>query len=416
MNNGICFFISLLFCCFTLVTKAQVLGCTDVEANNYNATATINDGSCLYNNTTIVAIDTILLSDSIAETSGLIFWDSKLWSHNDDTDLTLYALDTLTGSIKKKQTLTNCINTDWEEISQDSLFVYVGDFGNNASGNRTNLQILRILKSSIINNTLQIDTIKFSYSNQTNFASSAPNNTNYDCEAFIVSRDSIYLFTKQWLNKKTRLFVLSKQPGTHSAMLRDSLNAQGLITGATYLEDKKVIALCGYTQYLQPFVTLLYDFKQHHFFKGNKRRLEVSLPFYQTEGITTHDGNTFFISNEKYINTTYSVNTQQSIHVFDFSSYLNNYYQQLATGLKKNDNPELSIVFYPNPVAQSLSIKSTTTSSINYSITSMMGDCILTGTISPSESIDLSQLSNGIYVITLSEKQHTKTIKFAKIK
>ena len=311
--------------------------------------------------------------------------------------------------------LTNCINTDWEEISQDSLFVYIGDFGNNANGNRTNLHILRILKSSILNNNLQIDTIKFSYANQTNFTGSGPNNTNYDCEAFIVSRDSIYLFTKQWANKKTRLYALSKQPGVQVAFLRDSLNVQGLITGATYLEDKKIVTLCGYTQYLQPFVTLLYDFKQHHFFKGNKRKLDISLPFYQTEGIASSNGVTFFISNEKYVNTTYSVNTQQSIHIYDFNPYLNNYYQQLAAGLKKNDNSELTMTFYPNPVKENITIQSNKTNTIQYHITSMLGECIFTGTVSNSESIDLSSIPNGYYFMTFLENHHSKTIKFVKI-
>jgi hypothetical protein len=60
-------------------------------------------------------------------------------------------------------------NTDWEEISQDSSYIYVGDFGNNYQGNRTDLHILRIEKKSFLLNQPIIDTISFSYSNQTDF-------------------------------------------------------------------------------------------------------------------------------------------------------------------------------------------------------------------------------------------------------
>lgn len=53
-------FLLLLF--FSTNTyKAQILGCTDSQANNYNANATINDGSCLYNATTVAPTLTISL-------------------------------------------------------------------------------------------------------------------------------------------------------------------------------------------------------------------------------------------------------------------------------------------------------------------------------------------------------------------
>ena len=38
--------------------------------------------------------------------------------------------------------MSNIKNTDWEEISQDKDFIYIGDIGNN-SGNRDDLKIYR---------------------------------------------------------------------------------------------------------------------------------------------------------------------------------------------------------------------------------------------------------------------------------
>ena len=100
---------------------AQISGCTDAHAKNFNPNATTNDGSCLYNPFKIKPEYSIRLSDSVKETSGLLSFDNLLWTHNDDHDTTLYGLDTL-GEIRKKVVLEKVINHDWEEISQDRIW------------------------------------------------------------------------------------------------------------------------------------------------------------------------------------------------------------------------------------------------------------------------------------------------------
>src|SRR5699024_10353008 len=121
------------------------------------------------------------------------------------------------------------INHDWEEIAQDENYIYVGDFGNNVSGNRTDLKIIRVSKSSILEDNPQMDEINFSYEDQTDFTTKEPNNTDYDCEAFEITEEAIFLFTKEWLSKETRLYKLPKTPGTYMAKLQDSYNVNGLI-------------------------------------------------------------------------------------------------------------------------------------------------------------------------------------------
>lgn len=150
-------------------SKAQIYGCTDPLANNYNPSATVNNGSCTYNAASVSPVASSNLSNTLAETSGLIFWNNLVWTHNDSDDVNVYGLDTLNGGILQTQPLTGSLNTDWEEVSQDSDYLYVGDFGNNGNGNRTDLKILKISKNSFLSGSPVIETINFSYSNQVNF-------------------------------------------------------------------------------------------------------------------------------------------------------------------------------------------------------------------------------------------------------
>ena len=312
----------LFFLLFINSIYGQNTGCTDALAKNFDPNATINNGSCLYNSTKIKPIISQKLSDSLRETSGLIAFDNLLWTHNDDHDTTIYGLDS-NGNIQKKIKLEKVKNNDWEEISQDSSYLYIGDFGNNYRGNRRDLHILRIEKKSFLSNKPVIDTIAFSYSNQTDFSLQKKNTTDFDCEAFVVSQDRIYLFSKQWTQTKTSVYVLPKTPGKHIAQLKTTLNVEGLITGVTLLSSEKGIVLCGYSKMLQPFLYLLYDYKNNDFSTGNQRKIKLSLPFHQIEGIATFDGKRFYLTNESFIRKPF-LNVSQQMHSVDLSLYLKN--------------------------------------------------------------------------------------------
>lgn len=312
----------ILFFFFISITQAQTKGCTDPLATNFDPKATENNGSCEYATTRIKAIFSKRLSDSIAETSGLVASNHILWTHNDDRSTLLYGLNT-EGKIIKKTNLEKVTNIEWEEISQDSLYFYIGDIGNNISGNRKDLHILRIDKQSFANHKPVIDTIAFSYDNQSDFTPKKEvNTTDFDCEAFVVLQDNIYLFTKQWVSEKTNVYRLPKTPGTHIAQFQETLNVQGLVTGATILPQKKGIVLCGYSHYMQPFVYLLYDYKNNDFSSGNKRKIKVSLLFHQIEAITTEDGKHFYLTNEAVKKSL--IDNPQKIHTIDLSPYLKN--------------------------------------------------------------------------------------------
>jgi len=316
----------LILPCLLIVhgIRAQIPGCTDPLASNYNRSATVNDGSCIYASATAGSVTDILLPESLPETSGLIHWNNGLWTHNDSDDSNIYSLDTISGAVLQSIALPGIVNTDWEEISEDSDFIYIGDFGNNFSGNRTDLKILKLSKASVLAGKPEVETISFSYSGQGTSDLTEPNNTDFDCEAMVVSKDSIYLFTKQWVSGGTALYSLSKTPGVHVAKLKSVYNVRGLITGAVWLEPQRLIALCGYNKILEPFVFLLYDFQGTDFFGGNKRKLSLDLPYHQVEAITTADGLKYFITNENFTQPDF-VTVPQALNILDLQQFLGPY-------------------------------------------------------------------------------------------
>ncbi|MCB0693351.1 MAG: T9SS C-terminal target domain-containing protein [Lewinellaceae bacterium] len=302
--------------------NAQIAGCTDPLAENYQPMATINDGSCLYAPEWVFPTLTWDLPSALNETSGLIRWDDLLWTHNDDTDTRLYGLDGSDGSISLECLLPGVSNQDWEDVDQDDTYVYIGDFGNNSSGNRQDLHILRVEKASLCSGSPTIDTIWFQYEDQSDFSTQASNTTDFDCEAMVVGTDSIYLITKQWTSLGTVVYALPKDPGNHDAEARGTFPVNGLITGATWVEEKHLLVLCGYSSLLQPFVFLCYDYAGTDFFTGNKRRLDLALPFHQVEGITTTDGLTYALTNERFAQV---LMIPPRLHALDLSPFLVDY-------------------------------------------------------------------------------------------
>jgi len=314
------------FLCFLLISfaaNAQIAGCTDPLSKNYNPKAIVNDGSCAYKNKKIKPIFSKVLQDTIQETSGLIYWRNRFWTINDDTDTAIHALDTLSGKILESYNLNKTVNRDWEEISQDENHIYVGNIGNNVNANSKDLHILRVEKKSLLNNPV-IDTIYFSYEDQVDFSEMKSNKTNFDGEAFIVSKDSIFIFTKQWKAKKTSLYGFPKVPGKYTAKLKTTFDIHGLVTGATYLEDKKIVVLCGYSKLQMPFVYLLYDFKNTDFFSGNKRKIKLKLPFRQVEGIACKTNLEFYLTNEKFAQWPI-LKHRPKLHKIDLKPFLENY-------------------------------------------------------------------------------------------
>lgn len=241
------------------------------------------------------------------ESSGVVLSDGFIYTHNDSGNSSVFfkvnpADATLVQTIK----VSNFSNVDWEDITADDDFIYIGDFGNN-DGIRKDLKVLKISKSQFKNTTDKIvyvtaEAIQFSYTEQTSFIATSTHN--FDCETLISKGDSLYIFTKNRGDNATRVYKLSKIPGVYAVTAIGSYNVKGLVTGGDYNAQTNEVVLIGYSAsgHKNSFVYLLSNFTDDSFFAGKVVEKIIGNPTndWQTEGIAfgSTDGKKLFLSCE----------------------------------------------------------------------------------------------------------------------
>jgi hypothetical protein len=239
-----------------------------------------------------------LLPPELNENSGMIWYDGLLWLINDSGgNPFIYALDTATAKIIRQVQLAGAENVDWEEITQDESFIYVGDFGNN-DGSRKDLRIYKISKSDMDEPSVVPEIIQFSYPDQTDYTP-APYNTPFDCEAMISAGDTLQLFTKNWTGGDTRIYKVPAVQGNHIAVLCGSLKIDGQVTASAYSAVDHCLFLLGYYNFI-PFLCLLENFIPGEAYNGSIQQYSFAENFgTQTEGIALPDSGNILISCEK---------------------------------------------------------------------------------------------------------------------
>ena len=349
------------------------------------------------------------LPNEVIETSGLIFFNNRLITHNDNSDeANLYELDSLSGSIIRTVNISNATNVDWEDITHDETYIYVGDIGNN-DGSRTDLKIYRISKTDFEENTSVLaDVISFSYEDQTDFTP-ANNNTNWDAESITVWGDKLFVFTKNWIDNETNLYVFPKIPGDYSATKESTFNSEGLITAATTMSDSGIF-LIGYTDYLVPFFIVIDDINLDSdydiFENSNQLKYNAFLPLgNQIEGVCfvyeSEEKQHLFISNEEfsYGSTTFT----QKLRAIDF------YYPSLGSTTLENEIFNV----YPNPTSDVIYVSKEFKNN-KFKILSTTGLCIKKGDVNQN-FIDVASLEQGVYYLYLANtKSISKPYKFIK--
>lgn len=321
--------------------------------------------------------------------------DGNLWTFNDGgNSATLYRLDSATGTVLQQISISNYGNTDWEDITSDADYIYIGDFGNN-KGMRQDLKILKIAKADIPangNTSVTAEAINYSYPDQTTFTTNDKNN--FDCESIISIGDSLYLFSKNLGNYQTRLYSLPKAAGTYSANLITQYDVKGKITAASINPSNSQIALLGYlSNHTGSFILLLDDFSDNNFFSGTIKRVPIidHNVDWQTEGISYFNDNRIFISCE----STNAVPV--TLYAADYA-VINNHILSVPKTASKAD-----IEVYPNPSLGSVFVN-TTVPVLSFTIYNILGATIHQQVLANganTHQIDLSNHPKGLYTIEL---------------
>ena len=250
-------------------------------------------------------VDSIIsLKNPLTESSGLLFLNGTLITHGDSGNPpALYEIDSITGLPSRTVYIGNATNIDWEDITADFTHIFIGDFGNN-QGTRQNLRIYKIAQADYwVNDTVQAETINFSYANQTSFTP-APFQTNFDCEAMVWFNDSLFLFTKQWGGQGgCRVYGLPKIAGTYSLPVHDSLSFPGgVVTAADMIHDALVDALVLLINDTQPRLHARYNLTNSKFSTGtNSENTLILYGSIQAEGLATSGRNTYYFTSEAFL-------------------------------------------------------------------------------------------------------------------
>lgn len=202
----------------------------------------------------------ISISKKVQETSGIVYLEEEkqIITFNDSGGKPeLYVLDSKSGKLNRTVKVKNAQNQDWESITKDNNYLYIGDTGNN-DGNRTNLVIYKVTLNQFLEKDEVIaEKIFFSYEDQTSFENNR-HQTNFDCEAITICDRKLYLFTKNWGDYKTNVYTIPTEKGTFKAQKTHSFDINGMLTSIDYNPDNKLFVGTAYQRDYNPFLVLIH--------------------------------------------------------------------------------------------------------------------------------------------------------------
>lgn len=341
-----------------------------------------------YNPSLLAPLPAILQESSGIEVNST----NNIWTHNDSGDYgRIFNIDS-SGNLLRTLVLAIDSAMDCEDITQDATGnYYIGDFGNNLN-NRTDLRIYKIPNpDSVANDTVVPEIITFQYPDQWAFPPDV-SHQNFDCEAMFHWGDSLYLFSKnRGTSTFSRMYRLPDQAGNYTAQLIDSINTGIWVTSADISPSGKNLILFSETQIL-----LITNIEGTRFLNGTIQK--ITMDYTQKEGIVFVNDSLVYITDEKLLNmggNLYKMNLSDWIH--------------------PKEIPLLppTLRFYPNPARNQIQIYTPQENlPMKISIYDITGKVLVED--STTQTIDISGLSQGIYIIKVAQNHQELYGKFVK--
>lgn len=195
------------------------------------------------------------LIPELGETSGLYCDDGRQYTIADSGNSpTLFVMGS-DGSVLEGIEI-NGKNRDWEAITADDDYFYIGDFGNNA-GKRNNLAVYKIGRAD----TSEMQTLDIAYDGY-DIKKNSLYAHDYDAEALVAKDNHLVLFSKSWLTNRLKVYLLDKsteqQTLTPVAEIGDM---PGVVTGADWDGYHRRYVVVGYNTnafgITDPFIAML---------------------------------------------------------------------------------------------------------------------------------------------------------------
>ncbi|QJR80615.1 hypothetical protein CA267_007400 [Alteromonas pelagimontana] len=234
-------------------------------------------------------IDEYKLNDKLKETSGLFCEEDRAYTINDSGNApSIFQINTQ-GKIMQTLSLAEG-NYDWETITADVDYFYVGDVGNNA-GDRQRLIIEKVSRA-----TKQVElSINLKYrDNQPK--QNLPYAHDFDAEAMVAKDGDLLLFSKSWETGVARVYRLSTTKSHQTLKPIEMIHdLPGVITGADWDADNKRFLIVGYTStpfgIFTPFIATLTE-------NFEVKTVDALDGYGQVEGVCAFANNEIWFSQE----------------------------------------------------------------------------------------------------------------------